>query len=122
MSLIEDKSQATYQIQSYSPDGAVINGEQYSKSLIISPDRLLPDWPVRDLDAINDQYLLQLLDFQPNIILLGTGLRSIIPPAKTLQVLLSRQFQVECMSTPAACRTYTVLAAEGRRVVAGLIL
>jgi len=63
-----------------------------------------------------------LLETEPDIILLGTGEKSLILPDKKLAVLLDKQFHVECMNTAAACRTYTILSAENRRVTAGLLL
>lgn len=122
MILSEDQSDATYQIQRISADNITINGQIYSNSLIISPDRLITDWKPTNIETLTDDDLRLLLEFHPEIILLGTGKHSIIPSAKKLAPLLEKQFHVECMSTAAACRTYTVLISEGRKVVAGLII
>jgi len=122
MVLSEDHSNATYQIQSVTFDGIKINNVIYSNSLIISPDKLIPNWKPITIDTLTDDDLLLFLAFKPEIILLGTGERSIILPAKKLACLLEKQFHIECMNTAAACRTYTILASEGRKVVAGLIL
>ena len=69
-----------------------------------------------------DDDLKQLLETKPDIILLGTGEKSVILPATKIAVLLEKQYHVECMNSVAACRTYTILIAEGRKVVAGLII
>ena len=122
MVLTEDNNNATYQIQSVSNQSIRVNNETYTHSLIISPDKLIPNWKPTSLDTLTDADLLLILDFKPEIILLGTGERSIIPPAKKLACLIEKQFQIECMNTAAACRTYTILTAEGRKVVAGLML
>jgi uncharacterized protein len=122
MLLNEDHSDATYQIQAVSVDSITVNGQTYTSSLVISPEKLILQWPPTSIEILSDADLQVLLDLQPEIILLGTGPRSIIPSAKKLALLYEKQFHVECMSTAAACRTYTILIAEGRKVVAGLIL
>ncbi|OGT46684.1 MAG: hypothetical protein A3E82_01185 [Gammaproteobacteria bacterium RIFCSPHIGHO2_12_FULL_38_11] len=122
MILSEDHSDATYQIQSVSAQAIKINNKTYSHSLIISPEKLIPDWHPTSLDTLTDEDLLLFLAFNTDIILLGTGARSIIPPTKKLACLLEKQFHIECMNTAAACRTYTLLISEGRKVVAGLII
>ena len=122
MILSEDHSSATYQIQSVTTHSIKINNQTYDHSLIISPNKLITNWRPTSLEMLTDEDLLLFLDFKPDIILLGTGQRSIIPPARKLACLLEKQFHIECMNTKAACRTYTILAAENRNVVAGLIL
>ena len=122
MMISEDQNSATYQIQSVSPGKIVINNTSYSNSLIISPNQLITDWHPKNTDRITDEDLLRLLECKPEIILLGTGEKSVILPNKRLAPLLEKQFHVECMSTAAACRTYTILSSENRNVVAGLLL
>lgn len=122
MILSEDKSNATYQIKSISPGKIVVNSETYTNSIIISAEKLISPWAPKNSSDITDADLLQLLELKPEIILIGTGENSVILPAKKLAPLLEKQFHVECMNTKAACRTYTILISEGRKVAAGLIL
>lgn len=122
MVLTEDNSDAHYQIKSISRGKIQINNETYHHNLIISPNTLKLNWAPKTAADITDADLLLLLETKPEVILIGTGERSIILPAKKIAVLLEKQYHVECMNTAAACRTYTILAAEGRKVTAGLIL
>ena len=122
MILSEDHSNATYQIKSVSPGKIVINNETYTNSVIISAEKLISPWAPKNTNELTDADLLQLLELKPEIILIGTGENSVILPAKKLKAVLEKQFHVECMNTKAACRTYTILISEGRKVVAGLIL
>lgn len=122
MQLTQDENNAQYQIQAVSEAGITINKKTYSESLIISPNRLITQWGPKSYEDLTDAYLLQLIETQPEIILLGTGSASKILSDEKMAVLLKKQYQLECMSTPAACRTYTILSAENRHVVAGLIL
>ncbi|EKD77127.1 MAG: hypothetical protein ACD_42C00472G0003 [uncultured bacterium] len=120
--LTEDHSNATYQIKSFSPGKIVVNSDVLTTSFIISPEKLIKNWHPQTTDQITDDDLKQLLETKPDIILLGTGEKSVILPATKIAVLLEKQYHVECMNSVAACRTYTILIAEGRKVVAGLII
>lgn len=122
MILSEDNSNATYQIKSILPGKIIINNETYTSSVIISAEKLISPWAPKNSNDITNADLLQLLELEPEIILIGTGDNSVILSAKKLKPLLEKQFHVECMNTKAACRTYTVLVSEGRKVVAGLII
>jgi len=52
----------------------------------------------------------------------GSGPRLVFPPPALARVLFERRIGLETMDTAAACRTYNVLASEGRSVVAALML
>jgi uncharacterized protein len=56
------------------------------------------------------------------LVLLGSGQRLRFPPAGHLQALIRRGIGLETMDTAAACRTYNILASEGRKVLAALLI
>lgn len=120
--LTEDHSNAAFQIQSISPGKIIINKKPYENSVLISADKLISPWHPKNAAEITESDLLQILELKPDIILIGTGEKSVILPAKKLTPLLEKQFHVECMNTAAACRVYTILVSEGRKVAAGLII
>ncbi|HSG64427.1 MAG TPA: MTH938/NDUFAF3 family protein, partial [Gammaproteobacteria bacterium] len=60
------------------------------------------------------------ITMRPEVLLLGTGARLVLPIVNLMQLLGERGIGLEIMDTPAACRTYNVLAHEHRRVVAAL--
>jgi len=122
MVLMQDDNLAQFQIQAYAEGSIVVNGQKYTKSLIISPNQLITDWPVTDIRQITTEQLTALWVEGAEIILLGTGPKSVILSDEILAPLLEKHYNVECMNTGAACRTYTALSAEGRKVVAGLII
>jgi uncharacterized protein len=72
-----------------------------------------------DLQAHHFDAIRQL---EPELVILGTGRRLRFPAAAMIRVLTDAQVGVEVMDTAAACRTYNILAAEGRRVVAALLM
>lgn len=100
---------------------ALVNERRLTASFIIAPEALVEDWPVRDASAIAPTDLEPLLALAPELLLLGTGARQVFPPAAALATCLQRGVGIEVMSNAAAARTYTVLAGEGRRVVAGFL-
>jgi uncharacterized protein len=101
--------------------GALVNERRLTASFIIAPEALVEDWPVRDAAAIVAADLEPLLALAPELVLLGTGGDQVFPPAAALAACLRRGVGIEVMSNAAAARTYTVLAGEGRRVVAGFL-
>lgn len=108
-------------ISSVEPGRILIREEVFTESLLIAAD-LLQLWPVQDAASMTDAALQQLIDLQPELIVLGTGQQHVFPQMDKLRPLLEAGIGYEIMSTPAACRTYNVLVAEDRNVLAGLIL
>lgn len=101
---------------------ALVNQRHLTRSFVIAPDRLVEDWPVTDARALLPADLEPLLALQPEVILLGSGAMQVFPAAATLAACLARGVGIEVMTNAAAARTFNVLAAESRRVVAGFVL
>lgn len=95
--------------------------EIYTRSLIISRQALLTDWPPQTLAELQAEHLASALDLNPEVVLLGTGARLQFPDPAYTAPLLERGIGVEIMDTAAACRTYNILIGEERRVVAALL-
>jgi uncharacterized protein len=101
---------------------AVVNDRRLTRSFLLSPDRLVEDWPVTDIRALQASDLEPVLALDPEVILLGTGERQVFPGAAVMAAALGRGVGLEAMGNAAAARTFNVLASEGRRVVAAFIL
>jgi uncharacterized protein len=65
--------------------------------------------------------LRRLLDFSPELVLLGTGPRQRFPRPALLRPLIEARVGFEVMDLQAACRTFNILVGEGRRVAAALL-
>lgn len=102
--------------------GALVNDRRLLRSFVVAPNALVEDWPVRDASAMAPTDLDALLALNPELVVLGTGAEQRFPPAAVLAACLQRGIGIEVMTNAAAARTYSVLAGEGRRVVAGFIL
>jgi uncharacterized protein len=98
-----------------------VNGTRHETSVVVTPDRVC-DWPVTGAAALNATAIASLLEHAPEVALIGTGSRLQFPPAAVLRPLIDAGVGYEVMDTAAACRTYGILMAEGRRVVAALIV
>ena len=98
-----------------------VNGVRYEHPIVVTPERIEP-WPVVRSSPINPEDVTALLAHTPQIVLIGTGARLDFPPAAVLRPLIEARIGYEVMDTGAACRTYAILMAEDRRVVAALVV
>ena len=108
-------------INSYSETHIVINGQRYQHNLILTPDKILADWLPEGWEHLTELDLQPVLSLQPDIFLLGTGQKPRFPAAALLRPFIEARIGYEIMGTTAACRTYNILATEGRSVVTGLL-
>jgi uncharacterized protein len=104
-------------------DGYVdVNGTRHHVNVVVAADAVTPGWFAGTLQALRPEHLAPLVEGRPEIVLLGTGAAFRFPHPSVLAPLYQAGIGVEVMDTRAACRTYNILLAEGRRVVAALIL
>ena len=113
--------QNQYFIRSVSAAGIRVDQEIFVNPFIISGQRIVPQWNVESIDDINEESLQAIFDLEPEVILIGTGDSQIFLPPATQVHFFRRNFGFEVMTTDAACRTFNVLVAEGRHVVAALL-
>ncbi len=104
-------------------DGRVrVNGDEFAGSVVVPSGSAVQPWPVDAFSALTAEHFAALLAFEPEIVIFGSGDRLRFPAPALLRSLIERRIGVETMDTGAACRTYNVLAAEGRSVVAALLV
>jgi uncharacterized protein len=109
-------------IRRYEPGAITVGETTYRTSLVVDAEDLLEEWEVRSMRELETGHIERLAELDPEIVLLGTGERQRFPPARVLASIYERGIGVEIMDTYAACRTFNILAGEGRRVVAALIV
>lgn len=122
MKISLDSGTATYRILSYTPGRIVVNEMTLTRSAVVMPEYLIQDWPPQLYSELAATHFAQLLALHPEIVLLGTGTQLRFPDAAVLSPLYDAGIGVEVMDTGAACRTYTILMAEGRAVAAALLM
>lgn len=107
-------------IRAVSEAGVRIGESTYTGALVVAPD-VIDDWTPARLEELEDDHLEPLFALEPEVVLLGTGAKQAFLPPARLAPFYRRGVGIECMTTEAACRTFNVLASEGRRVVAALL-
>jgi uncharacterized protein len=122
MPLAEDRITSRYSISAYDPDEIVINGQIYRQSLVLSPQSINCPWPVRSISELDESSLQIVLDMNPDVVLLGTGERQEFPEARIFALLGQEGIGREVMNNGALCRTFNILVAEDRAVVAAIML
>jgi len=112
---------AHYFVRSISEQGIFIGDNCYSRSLLLAEDQLISDWPPQNFDELQVHHLSAIFQLQPAVVLLGTGNRQHFPAAELMMEFHCRGIGIEVMASAPACRTFNVLVAESRRVVAALM-
>ena len=104
-------------ITAYGEGYVAVNGQRHESSLIVTPDQVLA-WDVAEFKEIKTENFEKLKSLQAEIVLLGTGPTQRFPHPSLTASLAG----LEVMDVKAACRTYNILVAEGRKVAAALLL
>ncbi len=74
------------------------------------------------VESLTIEDLAILIETGPELIVLGTGNRQLLPDRDLMFAMARRGIGLEVMDTPAAARTFNVLVGEGRSVAAVLFL
>lgn len=109
-------------VQSYGEGGFKVSGRRHQGSILILPDRT-SIWSVGRVADMSLPSLQPIIETEPavELLVIGCGPALARLPVTLSDVLRTKKIGVEAMDTGAACRTYNVLAAEGRRIAAALI-
>jgi uncharacterized protein len=122
MKIEREQAEGRNMFTGYGQGYVEVNRTRYSASLVVGADKLVTDWPLESIDGLAADHLAAILQMKPEIVLLGTGATFVFPEPALLAPLRNARVGVEVMDTAAACRTYNILLAEGRNVVAALIV
>ena len=105
----------------YADDHVMVNKERFDGSLVVLAEEVRTDWPVLGFDELSEAHFDYFLALKPEVLLLGTGTKQRFAHPRLYRALTNAGIGVECMDTPAACRTYNILVAEDRRVIAAIM-
>jgi uncharacterized protein len=106
----------------YGPGYLAVNGIRYEHSLLVFPDINPEKWPITAFTELSAAGAAALLEHKPEIIVFGTGTQQQMPGQELLRALAGSGTGFEVMATAAGCRTFNILAAEGRRVLGAMLL
>ncbi|MEM5428739.1 Mth938-like domain-containing protein [Cupriavidus oxalaticus] len=122
MKLHADQPQSLNTVTAYGPDYIEINLVRHTTSILVMPEGEIRPWPVNRFEDLEPVHFEQLAELNPEVVLLGTGSRLRFPHPRLTASLSRRHVGVDAMDMQAACRTYNILMAEGRKVAAVLLI
>jgi uncharacterized protein len=122
LKLHQDSSGALNTVTGYGADYVEINLERHMGSILVFPDSPVQPWPVDSFEALTPEHFAQLVGAAPEVVVFGSGERLRFPHPRLTVALAAQRIGVETMDIKAACRTYNILMAEGRRVAAALLI
>ncbi len=104
------------------PGWVRIGATEYRESLVLTPETVVPGFAPAGFDGLAAAEFEALLSYEPEVVLFGAGASLRFPHPSLTRALTDARVGLEVMDTPAACRTFNILAAEGRSVVAALLI
>ncbi|MGZ5093568.1 MAG: Mth938-like domain-containing protein [Burkholderiales bacterium] len=104
-------------------DGFVaINHQRFDHPVLVAPAQPVIRWDASSVESLTPTHFEAILEFKPEIVILGTGDRLRFPKPDLTRALAAAAVGFEAMDTKAACRTFNILMAEGRQVVAAILI
>jgi len=122
MKLHSTPTQQYQTITAYEKDSVEINAITYAYSLIVLPETKPQQWSATSFEQLSNADFAQIEATAPDVVILGTGNKQRFVHPRLTATLASKRIGVECMDNQAACRTYNILMAEGRKVALALIM
>jgi uncharacterized protein len=121
MKLQADRIEGQNAIARHGDGGVAVNGVEHRASVIVPWHGEVTPWNAPSFDALTEAHFAALAALEPALVIFGSGTKIRFARPALLRALIDRRIGVETMDTAAACRTYNVLLAEGRSVVAALL-
>ncbi|CAG9167204.1 hypothetical protein LMG23994_01136 [Cupriavidus pinatubonensis] len=122
LKLHADQPQSLNTVTAYGPDYIEINLIRHTHSVLVLPEGEVRPWPVQRFEDLEPDHFETLAELGPEVVLLGTGSKLRFPHPRLTASLARKHVGVDAMDMQAACRTYNILMAEGRKVAAVLLL
>jgi uncharacterized protein len=121
MKMRADRMEGQNAIARHGPDGVVINGATWTESVVVPWTGAVFAWQATSFEALTPAHFARLAGLAPELVIFGSGARLRFPAPALLRPLIDARIGFETMDTAAACRTYNVLLAESRSVLAALL-
>ena len=120
MKLQPDQSSAQT-IAAYGPGWVGVAGEKITHNVVIGSRGERFEW-AGSYEELGPEHFEALARLQVEVVIFGSGERIRFPQPAWLAPLARQRVGLETMDTAAACRTYNILAQEGREVAVALLL
>ncbi len=109
-------------ISGYGPGWVSVAAEKITSSVVIGSRGERVDWACSRFEDLTAAHFALLAEQAPELVIFGSGVRIRFAHPQWLEALYSRRIGVETMDTQAACRTYNILAGEGRHVLLAALI
>jgi len=114
-------SEGQHLFSGHGPGYVAVNRVRYETSIVVTPTSLTT-WGVTAFDALSKADFAAVLALKPEVVIFGTGRAMRFPDPALGRELTAAGIGLEVMDSGAACRTYNILAVEGRRVAAAILI
>jgi uncharacterized protein len=121
MKMVADRMEGQNAISRHGPDGVVVNGVEHTESVLVPWRGDVVAWHAASFESLTAEHFARVAALRPEIVVFGSGARLRFPEPAVIRPLIDARIGIETMDSAAACRTYNVLLAEGRNVVAALL-
>ena len=109
-------------LTAHGPGWVAINNERVEQSVVLGSRGERFVWDCARFEELGPEHFAQLAEIGAETVIFGSGARIRFPQPAWLRPLIDRRIGLETMDTAAACRTYNILASEGRHVLAALLI
>jgi uncharacterized protein len=117
-----DRAEGVNTITRHDASSIWVGSTRFGHSLLVPWQGEVQRWAPSRIEQLQAEHFEQALMLQPELVIFGCGARHCFVSPALLRCLIDRRIGVETMDTSAACRTYNVLASEGRAVLAAMLL
>jgi uncharacterized protein len=121
MKMVADRMEGQNAISRHGPDGVLVNGVEHTESVLVPWRGDVVAWHAASFESLTAEHFARVVALRPELVVFGSGARLRFPKPAVIRPLIDARIGVETMDSAAACRTYNVLLAEGRNVVAALL-
>ena len=122
MKLQPDRAIGVNLINACTSEQIVVNGQPWHESILLPAKGDVLPWGATQHGDLSAEHFARIAQASPELVIFGSGPKLRFVNPAFLAALMERRIGIETMDTAAACRTYNVLAAEGRNVMAALLL
>lgn len=122
MQFSEDKQTQPFVFHRVEEHSVLVNDTRYDHSIIITVEPALLPWAITSIEQLTAELLAPLMQGHPDLIIVGTGTKPAPLPQQLIALCWEKRIGLEAMTTPAAARTYNVLANEGRKVAIAIVI
>jgi uncharacterized protein len=117
-----DRTDGVNAITRLDPASIWVGQRSFGGSLLVPWKGEVLPWAPERVEQLQAAHFDQVLALRPELVIFGSGRRHRFIAPALVRCLIEQRIGVEMMDTAAACRTYNILAGEGRTVLAALLL